>query len=386
MSVYGEIAGATGKVSVSVSVPLLLQSQLCGELCGHFIRVKLFIVNRAINRSTSRGTTPDFATYREGLGKELWSWIMNPKVFRTVVVEGPRGSGKSTLAHMTLSLSTSTQTNLFHLQFAQSILDVLNVPPPENQIKSALNRVEEALAASKKDKRVPIIHVEVDVRGDAKQLQNLLILLKVWGEDLKLVRAVVTLSSSRAALGLSIAMDELRADIFEIEDYTDEEAKQYMRSSIRSLVECKDEEFKRYCSNLLGRLGRRPLHLKHLYEKLLMSMGGKSKISLETLEKNTNTHMKRFTKQFRDKIGDKEKFYNFFKRLQEKPRTLFETGKMLGIEPDYFIKLVSEFTPHPFYIKMDEMVHLNTEIERSIDKKALEEALDEDEDKEKEEE
>ena len=164
-----------------------------------------------------------------------------------------------------------------------------------------------------------------------------------------------------------------------------------MRSSIRLLVECKDEEFERYCSNLLDRLGRRPLHLKHLYEKLLMSMGGKSKISLETLEKNTNTHMKRFTKRyisilrkFRDKIGDEEKFYNSFKHLQEKPRTLFEIGKMLGIEPDYFIKLVSEFTPHPFYINMDEMVHLNTKVERYIDKKALEEELDEDKEIEEE--
>ena len=149
---------------------------------------------------------------------------MNPKVLRTVVVVGPRGSGKSTLAHMTLKNTTKvisvhldTDEPFSPKQFAVKILEALCVPPPESQINTARSRVEQALAASKKDKRVPIIHVEVDVRGDAKQLQNLLILLKVWGEDLKLVRAVVTLSSSRAALGLSIAMDELRADIFEIE-------------------------------------------------------------------------------------------------------------------------------------------------------------------------
>ena len=37
----------------------------------------------AINRSTSRGITPDFATYREGLGEALWSWIMNPIHLKT---------------------------------------------------------------------------------------------------------------------------------------------------------------------------------------------------------------------------------------------------------------------------------------------------------------
>ena len=113
-------------------------------------------------------------------------------------------------------------------KFAQGILDFLDVPPPETQINTALNRVEKSLAACKKDKRVPIIHVEVDVRCNSNQLQNLLILLKIWGEDMQLVRAVVTMSSSRAALGLFIDMPELRADIFEIEDYTDEEAYQYI--------------------------------------------------------------------------------------------------------------------------------------------------------------
>ena len=57
--------------------------------------------------------------------------------------------------------------------------------------------------------------MEVDVCCNSNKLQNL-------------VRAVVTLSSSRAALGLALDMPELRADIFEIEDYTDEEANQYM--------------------------------------------------------------------------------------------------------------------------------------------------------------
>ena len=85
------------------------------------------------------------------------------------------------------------------------------IPLPDTKINTALNRVEKSLAACKKDKRVPIIHVEVDVRCNSN-----LILLKIWGEDLQ--------------------------GIFEIEDYTDEEANQYMHSC----VECLEEEFEEY--------------------------------------------------------------------------------------------------------------------------------------------
>ena len=97
-------------------------------------------------------------------------------------------------------------------------------------------------------------------------------------------------------------------------------------------------------------------------------------MSLETLEENTDTHLEHFTKRyisilrfFRSQIGDKEKFNNFFEHLQENPLTLNDTGEMLGIEPNYFIQLVSECKPHPFYIKVNEMVDLNTELERYID-------------------
>ena len=340
----------------------------------------------AINHSTSGGILPEFTVHREGLEEALFKKIVRPnRVFRTVLVVGPRGSGKSTLTHMTLkntakviTVSLNTHESFSAEKFAQAILDVLDVPPPETQINTAKNSVEKALATCQKDdSRVPIIHVEADFRCDSNQLQDMLLLLKNWGQDKQLVRAVVTLSSSRAALGLTIAMEELRTDLFDLEDYTDEEGYQYMHSFMKSRVECSKEEFRDYCTSLFCRLGRRPLHLQSLCDRLSMES---SPMSLGTLEKNTDTYLNDLTKKyiyvlkaFRNRIVDKEKFNNFFEHLQKNPLTLSDTGKMLGIKPEYFIQLVSELKPQPFLIKLNEMVDLNTELERSIDKKALDE-------------
>ena len=165
---------------------------------------------------------------------------------------------------------------------------------------------------------------EADAHCNSNHLQNLLLLLKSWGQDKQLVRAVVTLSSLRVPLGLSIGMEELHTEILELEDYTGEEGYQYMHSFIKSYVECSEDEFREFCLNLFRRLGRCPLHLQTLCNALSKSRKSTARMSLGTLEKKIVTYLKGLTtryvyilRSFRFRVSKQKKFDKFFEHLQK---------------------------------------------------------------------
>ena len=61
----------------------------------------------------------------------------------------------------------------------------------------------------------PIFIVEVDKKFPSESLEELLLLMKQLGDDSKLVKPIVVLSSSRSALGLNIGIRKL-AGSFEL--------------------------------------------------------------------------------------------------------------------------------------------------------------------------
>ena len=104
--------------------------------------------------------------------------------------------------------------------------------------------------------------MEADTRCGAKQLEQLLLLLKWWAGDLNAVRPVVMLSASRAAFGLKLRLSELRARPFVVPDLTEAEGEKLLCTLFSKLVTCTEEEFSQLCKQLLlPKLGTRPLNL-----------------------------------------------------------------------------------------------------------------------------
>ena len=90
--------------------------------------------------------------------------------------------------------------------FAIAVLRSLNVTLPDSTdpmtfLLDVVTKLEEKHT----------LVVEVDTRFGSKRLEDLLLLMKRFGDDLQLVQPVVILSSSRAALTLEINASSLRA-------------------------------------------------------------------------------------------------------------------------------------------------------------------------------
>ena len=128
-------------------------------------------------------------------------------LLQMTLVCGPRGSGKSTLVANVLEGKTGIVPISYQGssddEFALAVLEALKVPCPQGV--QPLSLVNETLVGIKtKHQLTPLFFIEVDVRYTSKQLVNLLLLLKRFGDDRKLVKSVVVVSSSRAALTLEI--------------------------------------------------------------------------------------------------------------------------------------------------------------------------------------
>ena len=111
----------------------------------------------------------------------------------------------------------------------------------------------------------PVLVVEVKERFTSpKALEELALTLKDWGHDEALVHPIVVLSTSRAAMGLDIGMDELRAEFARVSDLDREEAKQYIKQLCTQLkLEGADdnEAVSKCAEKVVQLLGTRLLHL-----------------------------------------------------------------------------------------------------------------------------
>lgn len=91
---------------------------------------------------------------------------------------------------------------------------------------------------------MPTFVVEVDERFDSVYLQKLLLFLKHLGDDEKLLKPVVVLSSSRAAFGLDISYNDLRASFIAIDDLTVDECRMFYRTLLKNVKGTEDEKTK----------------------------------------------------------------------------------------------------------------------------------------------
>ena len=167
----------------------------------------------------------------------------------TCVIHGPRGTGKSTVAKamaseiandrpvlvVTLEHSVNSENDLAH-----SIIDAAakNTKIPEGlHATTVLRAALESINNTGDINQVPVIVLEMDKRFKAKQLETVLLQLKTWGADLKLVHFVIVLSSSFTALGLKIGHTQLRAQYACVGDLSDRQARTYLKERVQNLSE-----------------------------------------------------------------------------------------------------------------------------------------------------
>ena len=135
----------------------------------------------------------------------------------------------------------------------------------------------------------PILVVEADQRCSASHLEHLLLLLKRWGADNKLLRPLVVLSSSRAALGLTLTTEaRFRAQYFVLQDLTEAEGEQLLAGLCKPYVKsCTAEELSCFCKEVLPVLGMRPLHLALFRKELESKLKGKQ-LSVQELHQEVD--------------------------------------------------------------------------------------------------
>ena len=292
---------------------------------------------------------------------------------KTVMVCGPRGSGKSaavrdslegrkgvvvaTLAHdqghvgqklacaITESMGLHTNKQVDHLEVVVNALKEI--------------RSERGYAGLG---RPPVLVVEVNKRFTSPgSLEELALTLKGWGHDEALVCPIVVLSTSRAAMGLEIGMDELRAEFATIGDLTDKEAKCYIKQLCQEfeLEGAKDDAAVSKCAeDVVHALGSRLLHLDSFADKVRFSKHTSKQVSLNNLvqlaaeyERNMLKGSRRSLKLFHRRFpkAHKKDLYNLFKEPGAAV-DVDEFSDMVGEEVPTVLDRLSDIQPHPFYV------------------------------------
>ena len=368
-------AAITAWVTLAASVGTLINWYFNTEF--HALRKG----KKALNCSFSIHDKPK--THKRIERKDTSAMLMNRLThehIRTLLVEGPRGSGKSTLVHMTLkekprvvTITLDPEQPFSRKYFAESVLCSLKVDPPSGV---SPEKFVETLFGNCKGS-LPIVAIEADIRCNGEQLQNLLLLLKRWGADLELIQPIVTLSSSRAAYGLTIDHRSLRTDIFTVHDLSAAESDEVLFLNCKQFVECTREEFSLFSEKLISRLGTRVLHLCD-FTRVLKSLCHK-KISLKELYEEGDKFIENLTQTylnaiqaFREIVAGRDKskqnaFNTLFECLKKEPLPLNYVTGTLGISNEEFIDLVASIQPHPFLVLFNnKMVYLDAEVEKAI--------------------
>ena len=306
----------------------------------------------------------------------------------TVIVMGPRGSGKTTLVQTVLkgtkkvvTVSLNTAVPFTEEIFAQSILTALSIPYTPTRL-SVQGLLEITLA--RHQKLPPILVVEADWRCSASHLEHLLLLLKHWGADTKLLRPLVVLSSLRAALGLTLNTEELHAQYFVLQDLTEAEGEQLLAGLCKPYVKsCTAEELSRFCKEVLPVLGMHPLHLDLFRLQLKIKLKGKQ-LSVQELHQEVDTFIAGLTtqyvrvlKRFLETVAGKdqrkqEAIIKLFTALKKGPLPLSRVITTLDMSETDFTNLVASLHPHPYFIDVRTLhVCLNAVVETAIDEEAL---------------
>ena len=122
---------------------------------------------------------------------------------KTIVVTGPRGSGKSTLVQHCLAgkggvvrVFLDTQSSFSVGEFAENVMQTIGLPYRQSgtNVNGLLSLALQGLC--ERQEELPIFVVETDNRCTPGQLRSLLILMKHYGADEKLIRPIVLIDIS----------------------------------------------------------------------------------------------------------------------------------------------------------------------------------------------
>ena len=293
----------------------------------------------------------------------------------TAVVYGPRGSGKSTaVMHVfsnrkcvvTSTLPTDGESNTCVKDWASSVLDSLgiqNIPSGVDPLKILKESLVQFKAKGQKTslKDLPIIIVEVDSRCEGQFLENLLLQTKHLGGDKELANFVVVLSASRAAYNVKIGLDQLRAHAVLVDELSDDEAKEYLRSYLmKTIKNLSDEEVEEVVNDALCKVGNLILHLVPLCEDWLKCPGDKESLMnvsslksgrilqiakgcllvfLNNLNKEHNIHRRELREEFLNLCMNK--------------RDVSDFAEAIGLNETTVVRLNSSVTPlNPFFVDL----------------------------------
>ena len=187
--------------------------------------------------------------------------------------------------------------------------------------------------------------------------------LKSWGDDDRLIQSVVVLSSSKAALGIQIPLNILRAEAHSIGDLTDSESKTFINQLFKDCdptIEC-DEKFNKAVDKAHSLIGNRLLHL-HEVRKSLKKVNN-LKEAMEQIVKVEARNRRSYSfgtirfintmvkNHYSKQEYDERKVFAIFQKLQRGERV--ESGELseaFAIEEAVLIESLSTIEPHPFYI------------------------------------
>ena len=303
----------------------------------------------------------------------------------TYLVSGPRGSGKTILVNKALkgrssviAIDLTPDTAVTDEVLAGAILKELQV----EYTVPGLNPTTLLLPVLKDIQ--PILIVEVNERCTSTCLQSLLLRLKSWGADKMLVRPIVVVSSSRAAFGLTIGLNELRTRHFMVPDMMKDEAASVLDNAIKYHItkDCTKKDISHICKKVVSVLGTRPLDLAHFNSTLEETNGNLSIEAVEILlekviEKQSRLYRYALTTCMCEIAGkDPEKqnaFKDFVKNLHNGPVQLNHIiWQTFGLSNKNFINIIEGIHPHPFYVLLGEnQVYLGNAIVKHIDVESL---------------
>jgi hypothetical protein len=284
---------------------------------------------------------------------------------KTVIVCGPRGSGKTTAVRETMKdnkgvvVATLAGESQLEQELACAITKSLGLHTNKqvDHTEVVVNALKEIREKPGSLKHPPVLVVEVNERFTSKALKELALTLKDWGHEEALVRPIVVLSTSRAAMGLEIGMEELRAEFASVGDLNREDAEEYIEQLCRvlKLEKANDKAAVSKCAKQVVKLlGTRLLHLDSFADQVRFS----KKVSLEALVqsaterktsmlKDSRRALKRFHKRFPN--ANKKDLYGIFKEPGAAV-DVDEFSEMVDEDVRTVLDGLSNIQPHPFYV------------------------------------
>lgn len=294
---------------------------------------------------------------REAL-KQVVKEDIESETIRTLIISGPRGCGKSTLVQEVLQdkagvVSVAVDESGIE-GFAGSIVGALIASshltehiPHTTLVTSALTKLQ------KEQGEMPTIIVEVNERCTGDQLEKILLFLKYLGDDRRLARSVVVLSSSRTVLELVIGIDELRAKYRMVGDLTIEEAREFL---IQLLSRHKISHEDVVVNEMLAMLGTRLLDLHNfLAECKNCSTVADLRMALTSFTDRKLVSYNWALNRLLEELG-KQTDISFVRKLAfEEPVSMQELYELTGKSPVFIVQTVAKIHPHPFYVDPNTM-------------------------------